>query len=160
MEYKRGSYEEYEHGQIPEADYDFDEDMEDPDARASGESKVDKIADDMAATMLRSCGIDAPFRKAFAQMKLAEVEQMFLEEPGDYRSATILQWLCKGGSKSFEEIHLYACGDWNAGCRGSSDARASGEQSKSKLVHNQHARKNQQASTPSPTPPARWVTWE
>ena len=160
MEYKRGSDEDYQRGQMPEADYDIDEEGEDPDARASGESRVDKIADDMAATMLRSCGIDAPFRKAFAQMKLAEVEKMFKEEPGDYRSATILQWLCKGGSKSFEEIHLYACGDWNPGCRGSSDARASGEQSKSKLVHNQHARKNQQASTPSPTPPARWVTWE
>ena len=160
MEYRRGSYEDYQHGQMPEADYDIDEEGEDPDARASGESRVDKIADDMAADLLRNCGIDDPLRKAFAEMKLAEVEKMFKEKPHDYRRATILQWLHKGGSKSFADIHLHDRGDWSSGCRGSSDARASGEQSESKLVHNQHLRKNQQASTPSPSPPARWVTWE
>ena len=155
---KKRSFEEYQHGNVPEADYDFFSEEEDPDARASGEDHSLQIHDDMAATMLSNCGIESPFRTAFANMKIEEVQEMFYKEPDDYRSAAMLQYLYKTGANSFKSVHIDDIGQWSKGSRGSSNARASGEQSE--LVHNQHARKNQQASPPSPTPPARWVTWE
>ena len=154
---KKRSFEEYQHGNVPEADYDLSEE-EDPDARASGEDHSLQIADDMAATMLSNCGIESPFRTAFANMTIPEVTEMFLKEPDDYRNAAMLQYLYKTGATSFKSVHIDDIGQWSKGSRASSNARASGEQSG--LVHNQHARKNQQASPPSPTPPARWVTWE
>ena len=131
---------------------------EDPDARASGEDHSLQIADDMAAKMLSNCGIESPFRTAFANMTIQEVQEMFYKEPDDYRSAAMLQYLYKTGATSFRSVHIHDQGLWSSGQNASSNARASGEQSE--LVHNQHARKNQQASPPSPTPPARWVTWE
>ena len=155
---KKRSFEEYQHGNVPEADYDFLSEEEDPDARASGEDPSLQIQDDMAATMLRNCGIDSPFRTAFANMKITEVQEMFYREPDDYRNAAMLQYLYKTGATSFKSVHIDDIGQWSKGSRASSNARASGEQSG--LKHNQHARKNQQASPPSPTPPARWVTWE
>ena len=151
---KEMSYEEYEHENAPEADYDFFSEEEDPDARASGEEDPSlQIHDDMAATMLSNCGIKSEFRTAFANMTIPEVTEMFLKEPDEYRNAAMLQYLYKTGANSFKSVHIDDIGQWSKGSRASSNARASGEQSE--LVHNQHARKNQQASPPSPTPPAR-----
>ena len=151
---KKRSFEEYQHGNVPEADYDVLSDEEDSDARASGEEDPSlQIHDDMAATMLSNCGIKSEFRTAFANMTIPEVTEMFLKEPDEYRNAAMLQYLFKTGATSFKSVHIDDIGQWSKGSRASSNARASGEQSE--VVHNQHARKNQQASPPSPTPPAR-----
>ena len=96
--------------------------------------------------------IDSQFRETFACFTHAEATECFLNDPDDFRQASMLQFLYKSGHQAFEEMHLGEADD-RARAGGeppdASDARASGEQSK--YQHNQHKRKNAQALFSSDT---------
>ena len=129
-----------------------DDDMGSPESdRTDGEPLMNDGVHKCRASMLLA-ELNGEFRQNFADFSVREAKACFLEEPDDFRTAAMLQFLYTSGQEAFEDLHLGEEDD-PANASGetpeASDARASGEPIK--YQHNQRKRKNAQALFSSAT---------
>ena len=147
---------DYDGDQADDDRWEGDDDRSDDDMRSTdddrweGEPLMNGGRTCRASMLLAE--LDSELRQRFADYTLWEATECFLEDPEDFRTAAMLQFLHTHGHEAFEELH-FGEEDDPANASGetpeASDARASGETIQ--YQHNQRKRKNAQALFSSAT---------
>ena len=108
-----------------EEDFSCDYDLDVKGEESSCENDEEKQADvDMGSPHARACGeplmgggrkcrasmllefLDSDFRKNFENYTVAEAKKTYLQDPDDFRTAAMLQFLFRTGHEAFEKLHF------------------------------------------------------